>query len=79
MEALWQKLHFVKDMLYPLNYNIEKINCHLPTSLNVFYLNFITLSLQNDCSICIESVFDKYMLILIQDSHSVPVSHMLSS
>jgi len=34
MEELWQKLHVVKDVLYPLNYNIEKNYCNLPTSLN---------------------------------------------
>jgi len=79
MEELWQKLHVVKDVLYPLNYNIEKNYCNLPTSLNFLKILLHWLSLQNDSSICILSDFDKYMLILIQDSHSVPVSHMLSS
>jgi hypothetical protein len=44
MEELWQKLHVVKDMLYQLNYNIEKIHYNLPTRLNFFNINVITLA-----------------------------------
>jgi len=40
MEALWQRLHIVKDVLHPLNYSIEKMHCHLPTSLNFFGCKF---------------------------------------